>query len=103
MIVKAIKGLFPRNARAFSTKIKHDYTSTPSWWTSPLNQWNSLGPQEVDDTRRVELRGTFIKGNYDDLPTLIFFPEACDSIYNWSAFFTNPIYQVPQSNLYLVP
>jgi len=87
MIVKALKGFFPKNARFFSTKIKHDYAR----------------PQYVDDTKRVELRGTFIKGNYDDLPTLIFFPEACDSVGNWSSFFTNPVHQILEHrNVYLL-
>jgi pimeloyl-ACP methyl ester carboxylesterase len=41
----------------------------------------------VSDTRHVTLRGTHIKGNFDDLPNLIFFPEMCDPSANWLEFF----------------
>lgn len=44
----------------------------------------------VNDTRHVNLRGTFIKGNFEDLPNMIFFPEMCDPATNWTSFFTNP-------------
>jgi len=46
--------------------------------------------QAVSDTRHVNLRGTYLKGNFDDLPNLIFFPEICDPASNWTEFFTNP-------------
>jgi len=36
------------------------------------------------------LRGTYLKGRYNDLPNLIFFPELCDKVENWIPFFTNP-------------
>jgi len=35
------------------------------------------------------LRGVVLKGNYNDLPNLIFLPEAFDTIENWIPFFTN--------------
>jgi len=38
----------------------------------------------------VSLRGTYIKGNFEDLPNLIFFPELCDPASNWTEFFLNP-------------
>jgi len=47
-------------------------------------------PTYVNHSKKVNLRGEFIKGNYNDLPNLIFFPEACDSVKNWRNFFTNP-------------
>jgi pimeloyl-ACP methyl ester carboxylesterase len=31
-----------------------------------------------------------LRGNYNDLPNLIWFPEACDPIENWINFFTDP-------------
>lgn len=40
------------------------------------------------------MRGTFLKGKYDDLPTMIFFTEACDLTNNWIPFFTNPHYDI---------
>jgi pimeloyl-ACP methyl ester carboxylesterase len=46
--------------------------------------------QVVSDTRQVALRGTYLKGNFDDLPNLIFFPELCDPASNWTEFFTDP-------------
>lgn len=46
-------------------------------------------PKNVSDTKHVALRGTYIKGNFNDLPNLIFFPEVCDVPNNWIQFFTN--------------
>lgn len=31
-----------------------------------------------------------MRGNYNDLPNLIFFTEACDLTNNWIPFFTDP-------------
>ena len=50
----------------------------------------NIDSRYVSDTRHVTLRGTKIKGNFDDLPNLIFFSEAIDPVSNWTAFFTNP-------------
>jgi len=38
----------------------------------------------------VDLRGVHIKGKYEDLPTLIWFPQLLDPAENWIKFFTNP-------------
>jgi pimeloyl-ACP methyl ester carboxylesterase len=46
--------------------------------------------QAVTDTKNVNLRGTYLKGNFNDLPNLIFFPEMCDPSTNWVNFFSNP-------------
>lgn len=46
-------------------------------------------PRQHDDSRRVQLRGLHLRGNFDDLPNMIFFPEACDKVENWVKFFTN--------------
>jgi len=35
-----------------------------------------------------------LKGNYEDLPNMIFFPEHCDTVANWIPFFTNPEYKI---------
>jgi hypothetical protein len=36
------------------------------------------------------LRGTYLKGKYNDLPNLIWFGEATDPVNSWVNFFTNP-------------
>jgi len=74
MFAKIARGSFFSLKRAFSTEIFR----TPGT------------AQAVNDTRNVALRGTYIKGNFDDLPNLIFFPEMCDPSTNWIQFFTNP-------------
>lgn len=48
------------------------------------------GTRRVSNTKEVTLRGSFIKGNYNDLPNLIFFSETLDPVTNWIPFFTNP-------------
>lgn len=40
-------------------------------------------PKYTDNTKDVSLRGMYIKGEYSDLPNLIFFTEACDLNKNW--------------------
>jgi len=35
------------------------------------------------------LRGTYLKGKYNDLPNLIFFAESCDVESNWVNFFNS--------------
>jgi hypothetical protein len=37
----------------------------------------------------VGLSGVHLKGNYNDLPALIFFTEAFDKPSNWVPFFKN--------------
>lgn len=37
----------------------------------------------------VDLRGIHLKGKYEDLPTMIFFPQILDPAENWIKFFTN--------------
>jgi pimeloyl-ACP methyl ester carboxylesterase len=44
----------------------------------------------IEESRNVTLRGTRLKGNYNDLPNLIFFSEVLDPVSNWTAFFTDP-------------
>lgn len=46
-------------------------------------------PIYQNDSKNVSLRGTYIKGNYDDLPNLIFFSELFDPVTNWVPFFNN--------------
>jgi len=59
--------------------------------------------KDVADTRHVNLRGIYIKGNFNDLPNLIFFPELCDPVNNWTPFFTNPEYGIlNQRNVYIL-
>ena len=41
-------------------------------------------------TQDVQLRGVVLKGRYEDLPNMIFLPEAFDMVDNWVPFFTNP-------------
>jgi len=36
------------------------------------------------------LRGVTLKGRYDDLPNMLFFPEMCDNVENWIPFFSDP-------------
>jgi len=50
----------------------------------------------TENTKDVNLRGTFLKGKYEDLPTMIFFPDICDLTNNWIPFFTNPQNDVSQ-------
>ena len=50
------------------------------------------------NTNNVQLRGVHIKGNYEDLPNLIFFPQILDSVESWIPFFSKPEYEV---HLYL--
>jgi len=38
----------------------------------------------------VDLRGIHLKGKYEDLPTMIFFPQMLDQAENWIKFFNNP-------------
>lgn len=47
------------------------------------------GAPKLQDSKNVTLRGSYIKGNYNDLPNLIFFSELLDPVNNWIPFFTN--------------
>ena len=38
----------------------------------------------------MKLRGTYLKGRFNDLPNMIFFPEIFDKVENWLPFFKNP-------------
>lgn len=59
--------------------------------------------QRVKDSRHVQLRGTYLKGNFNDLPNMIFFPELCDQASNWTGFFTNPDNKIlDYRNVYLI-
>jgi len=73
MFTKCLKTQLQQFRRAFSS-ILH----------SPGNA------KYVSDTRQVTLRGTRLRGNFNDLPTLIFFSEVMDPVSNWTAFFTDP-------------
>lgn len=42
------------------------------------------------DTLDVSLRGLYLKGNQEDLPSLIFFPDYFDTPESWLPFFLNP-------------
>jgi hypothetical protein len=46
--------------------------------------------QTVSNNEDVELRGIHLKGKYDDLPTMLFFPQILDPAENWIKFFINP-------------
>ena len=48
----------------------------------------------------MTLRGTYIKGNFNDLPNLIFFSECLDPVNNWVNFFTDPNNRVKKNNEY---
>ena len=41
-----------------------------------------------DSTHDVQLRGTFLKGRKDDLPTMIWFSELLEPAENFEKFFT---------------
>lgn len=51
-------------------------------------------PVYTDNTRDVNLRGTYLPGKTSDLPTMIFFTETCDLTNSWIPFFTNPQYDI---------
>eukprot|EP01016_Furgasonia_blochmanni_P005459 TRINITY_DN1211_c0_g1_i1.p1 TRINITY_DN1211_c0_g1~~TRINITY_DN1211_c0_g1_i1.p1 ORF type:complete len:458 (+),score=105.78 TRINITY_DN1211_c0_g1_i1:158-1531(+) len=57
----------------------------------------------VKDTRHVSLRGTLLRGNYNDLPNLIFFTEALDPVESWFPFFSDPSNQfLEYRNIWIV-
>lgn len=87
MFVSALKKSFtPMLARGFS-KIVH----------------MAGQPKYHNDTKNVALRGTYIEGNFKDLPNLIFFPEMCDPVVNWTKFFADPDNQIlNQRNVWLL-
>jgi len=51
----------------------------------------------------VDLRGIHLQGKYEDLPTMIFFPQMLDQAENWIKFFKNPNNKVLDSrNVWLL-
>ena len=58
-----------------------------------------LASKRVTRSKDVTLRGTYIKGNFNDLPNLIFFSECLDPVTNWVKFFTNPENRVKNNYL----
>ncbi len=44
-------------------------------------------PEYQKNSREVELRGLKLKGNFKNLPNMIFFPDMFDTIENWLPFF----------------
>jgi len=60
-----------------------------------------LVSKRVNRTKDVTLRGTYIKGNFNDLPNLIFFSECLDPVDNWVPFFTDPNNRVKKNKVIL--
>jgi hypothetical protein len=59
------------------------------WRFSSLQFHKGVGEyQSVSEN--VVLRGVTLKGRYNDLPNMIFLPEACDTVENWIPFFSDP-------------
>jgi len=54
----------------------------------------SGSPELVKDTKDVQLRGLRLKGNFEDLPNLIFFTDIFDSPESWLPFFMNDKHKI---------
>lgn len=62
-----------------------------------------LGETEKQKSEDVELRGIKIKGNKENLPNLIFFPDMFDRVEHWLNFFTDSEAGIlDQRNVYLL-
>lgn len=60
-------------------------------------------PEIVQDTKDVTLRGLRLKGNYEDLPNMIFFTDLFDTVESWMPFFMNEKHRILDSrNVYIV-
>ena len=69
----------------------------------PRVQYIGGEPTEVKRGYDVNLRGLKIKGNYADLPSLIFFPDLFDTAENWLPFFLSQKASILEyRNVYIV-
>lgn len=59
-------------------------------WRFSSVQFHKGLPEYAKVSENVTLRGVTLKGRFEDLPTLLFFPEACDPVENWIPFFSDP-------------
>lgn len=51
-------------------------------------------PEMQKDTKEVQLRGLRLKGNFEDLPNLIFFTDIFDTPESWLPFFMNDKHKI---------
>lgn len=61
-----------------------------SLWRFSTVSFHKGSAEYVKVTENVKLRGVTLKGRYDDLPNMLFFPEMCDNVENWIPFFSDP-------------
>ena len=60
-------------------------------------------PELQKDTKEVQLRGLRLKGNFEDLPNLIFFTDMFDSVESWLPFFMNDKHKIlDYRNVYIL-
>lgn len=60
-------------------------------------------PELQKDTKEVQLRGLRLKGNYEDLPNLIFFTDIFDTPESWLPFFMNDKHRIlDHRNVYIL-